>query len=382
MALLNWGNALSQAGKAMATVGLEGVKATMEQDKVRLAADLAAEEGILSDERKAKSAIALAGTQGDIAATAASTLAGVNTETARQLAATNKLTAEALVEAKRKDPAELAALNASLSARALNEFTLSNAKAVNKIQTQLAAITGTDPASMSQKAILKQQLTAMGTTAASISADKTGAVALYTSSASKYISATAERVKAAAVLNLDPENADAKEASRAAIDAEQDTNRIYDAAVNYLRETNPEFKISSRPSDPRTGTPAPAPTPGTGTAKPGALPKSGTRTVTETPGVFSRIGTSVTNALAAQGRMEMDTANAASRPTYQALANEINAAFKNKTKVELPAGGVNILKSIMAFDPELLDPSARNYAAGLSKPGTTKRPLNDFNSPR
>ena len=247
MALLNWGNALSQAGKAMATVGLEGVKATMEQDKVRLAADLAAKEGILSDERKAKSAIALAGTQGDIAATAASTLAGVNTETAKQLAATNQLTAEALVKAKREDPAELAALNASLSARALNEFTLSTAKAVNNVQTQLAAITGTDPASMSQKALLKQQLTAMGTTAASISADKTGAAALYTSSAAKYIGATAERVKAAAALNLDPENADAKEASRAAIDAEQDTKRIYDAAVNYLRETNPEFKISNRP---------------------------------------------------------------------------------------------------------------------------------------
>ena len=243
MALLNWGNALSQAGKAMATVGLEGVKATMEQDKVRLAADLAAKEGILSDERKAKSAIALAGTQGDIAATAATALA----ETAKQLAATNKLTAEALVKAKREDPAELAALNASLSARALNEFTLSNAKAVNNVQTQLAAITGTDPASMSQKALLKQQLTAMGTTAASISADKTGAAALYTSSAAKYIGATAERVKAAAALNLDPENADAKEASRAAIDAEQDTKRIYDAAVNYLRETNPEFKISNRP---------------------------------------------------------------------------------------------------------------------------------------
>jgi hypothetical protein len=52
MALLNWGNALSQAGKAMATVGLEGVKSTLEQDKIRLAADLAEQSTIRAEDRK------------------------------------------------------------------------------------------------------------------------------------------------------------------------------------------------------------------------------------------------------------------------------------------------------------------------------------------
>jgi len=52
MALLNWGNALSQAGKGLATVGLEGVKATLEQDKIRLAAKLAEEATIRGEERK------------------------------------------------------------------------------------------------------------------------------------------------------------------------------------------------------------------------------------------------------------------------------------------------------------------------------------------
>ena len=41
MALLNWGNALSEAGKSMQTMGLEGVKSVLEQDKIRLADELA-----------------------------------------------------------------------------------------------------------------------------------------------------------------------------------------------------------------------------------------------------------------------------------------------------------------------------------------------------
>jgi hypothetical protein len=87
MALLNFGNAIAGFGKAAAAIGLDSVKATLEQDKVRLAADLAAEEGILSDERKAKSATELEIQRGEIAATAATALAGVNTATATALAA-------------------------------------------------------------------------------------------------------------------------------------------------------------------------------------------------------------------------------------------------------------------------------------------------------
>ena len=41
MALLNWGNALSEAGKSMQTMGLEGVKSVLEQDKIRLVDQLA-----------------------------------------------------------------------------------------------------------------------------------------------------------------------------------------------------------------------------------------------------------------------------------------------------------------------------------------------------
>ena len=41
MALLNWGNALAEAGKSMQTMGLEGVKSVLEQDKIRLADEMA-----------------------------------------------------------------------------------------------------------------------------------------------------------------------------------------------------------------------------------------------------------------------------------------------------------------------------------------------------
>ena len=52
MALLNWGNALAEAGKSMATMGLEGVKSVLEQDKIRLADQLATEREATSDYRK------------------------------------------------------------------------------------------------------------------------------------------------------------------------------------------------------------------------------------------------------------------------------------------------------------------------------------------
>lgn len=52
MGLLNWGNALSEAGKSMQTMGLEGVKSVLEQDKIRLADELASKREETSDIRR------------------------------------------------------------------------------------------------------------------------------------------------------------------------------------------------------------------------------------------------------------------------------------------------------------------------------------------
>jgi len=49
MALLNWGNALAEAGKSMQTMGLEGVKSVLEQDKIRLAEDLASKRQAVTE---------------------------------------------------------------------------------------------------------------------------------------------------------------------------------------------------------------------------------------------------------------------------------------------------------------------------------------------
>jgi len=149
MALLNWGNALSQAGKAMATVGLEGVKATMEQDKVRLAADLAAQEGLLSDTRRAKAATeaatALAGVNKDAATERAKVDRDVVTE-ARAFTASlndknNKAGQDYLAGTralKLADPVSQAAIQASRDESALNVFKLENAKKLSAAQTERA----------------------------------------------------------------------------------------------------------------------------------------------------------------------------------------------------------------------------------------------------
>ena len=52
MALLNWGNALAEAGKSMQTMGLEGVKSVLEQDKIRLADELASKREEARDIRQ------------------------------------------------------------------------------------------------------------------------------------------------------------------------------------------------------------------------------------------------------------------------------------------------------------------------------------------
>lgn len=58
MSLLNWSNALSMAGGAAAQVGLEGVKATLEEDKIKLADQLATTREITRDERQEKYKVA------------------------------------------------------------------------------------------------------------------------------------------------------------------------------------------------------------------------------------------------------------------------------------------------------------------------------------
>lgn len=160
MALLNFGNALSQAGKAMATVGLEGVKATLEEDKVRLAAKLAAQEGLASDERKAAAAKEAATAQAEVNEKAASALAAVNTASATALvtaekarvtegrdftasladpnnkAAQNYLAGtKALMNA---DPAKQAEIQAKRDESALNVFKLEVAKKLLAANTELA----------------------------------------------------------------------------------------------------------------------------------------------------------------------------------------------------------------------------------------------------
>lgn len=52
MGILNFGNALAEAGKGLAGIGLEGVKSMMEQDKLRLADELASAREEKSDIRK------------------------------------------------------------------------------------------------------------------------------------------------------------------------------------------------------------------------------------------------------------------------------------------------------------------------------------------
>lgn len=181
MALLNWGNALSQAGKAMATVGLEGVKATMEQDKVRLAADLAAKEGLLSDERRANSAIALAGKQGEIAATAATERAKVDRDVvteARTFTASlndknNKAGQDYLAGTralKLADPVSQAAIQASRDESALNVLKLENGKKLSVAQTERADAT-------TPEAIARADQKIRSLTATSETLNQTGALA-------------------------------------------------------------------------------------------------------------------------------------------------------------------------------------------------------------
>lgn len=181
MALLNLGNALSQAGKAMATVGLEGVKATLEEDKVRLAAKLAAEESLASDTRRttaAKEAAGLLNTN-QVAAAAALVTADKNKITdARDFTATladpNNKAAQAYLAGTKAltnaDPAKQAEIQASRDASALNVFKLKNATDLSAAQTELASAKTPEQRQRAEQ-------TVRGLTATSESLNQTGSLA-------------------------------------------------------------------------------------------------------------------------------------------------------------------------------------------------------------
>lgn len=202
MSLLNWSNAFSKAGGALADVGLEGVKAGLEQDKIRLADELAEgrsvregaraeERQVRTEERNIKNIPLIAGANADAAVANAPKLreirvadamaakqAEIDVETnpdnveARSKAKvlSDKIVATGAAETTAtlmKDPAYLknirdlalaqnpekaAQISASLSAVALNNFKLETEKSVKAARTELAnADTPEKKASAKQK---------------------------------------------------------------------------------------------------------------------------------------------------------------------------------------------------------------------------------------
>ena len=181
MALLNWGNALSQAGKGLASVGLEGVKATLEQDKIRLAAKLAADESLLSDTRRtdaAKEAAGLLNTNQVAAAAALVTADKAKITEGRDFTASlsdpkNKAAQDYLAGTKAlidADPAKRAEIQANRDASALNVFKLKAATDLSTAQTELASA-----ATPEAKQIAEQKV--RGFTATSESLNQTGSLA-------------------------------------------------------------------------------------------------------------------------------------------------------------------------------------------------------------
>lgn len=181
MALLNFGNAIAGFGKAAAAIGLDSVKATLEQDKLQLAADLAADESLRSDTRRtdaAKEAAALLNTNQKAAAAAlvdaekakvteerdfTASLADLNNAAGQAYLAGTKARIDA-------DPAKLAEIQANRDASALNVFKLKAATDLSTAQTELAAATTPEA-----KQIAEQKV--RGFTADSASLNQIGALA-------------------------------------------------------------------------------------------------------------------------------------------------------------------------------------------------------------
>ena len=152
MALLNFGNAIAGFGKAAAAMGLDSVKAALEQDKVRLAADLAAQESLASDTRRttaAKEAASLLNTN-QVAAAGALVAADTAKVTEGRAFITSLADpknaagqaylagTKALIDA---DPAKQAEIQAARDTSALNVFKLKAATDLSTAQTELANAT-------------------------------------------------------------------------------------------------------------------------------------------------------------------------------------------------------------------------------------------------
>ena len=387
MALLNWGNALSQAGKGMATVGLEGVKATMEQDKIRLAADLAAKNEEASDARRATTAIDLANLQGSIAATAAGKLADVNTDTAAARVTADINSALALADT----PEAKARVLASNALTAKANWELEGGRVERGLQNQLAAVKDTDPNAEARRADLTRQIAAHAKTGASINLDKTGAISLVNVTGAEVnrastTAATLARAYAATVTALAPDQ-DLKDQLSEANLYVAAAQRAHAGAIGYAVDMIPGFKPPAAPPlDPGV----PAPGAGTGTATPEASDKRDTlpdgTPITEAlsgPGrVLRAVGVGINKAVTAYSDGEMDKAIAEMAPTYKAAADEINKGIENSTKkgATLPLNYRKNLRVLLST-PEYrgyLSPAAVAVAerfkaqdeAGLSKPGT------------
>jgi hypothetical protein len=359
MALLNFGNAIAGFGKAAAAMGLDSVKASLEQDKVRLAADLAAQEGILSDERKAKSATELEILRGETAATAATALADVTTArdtaafdrskiTADNLAKASKDLALAQIKARNEGPEAEAALMNAQGAKALSAFNMANLEAQKNLQTELMAVKGTDENAEDQRLEIKSRISAQSATAATIAADRTGATAFFAAAGAELSRATQARYKAAADY-VDPTNADAKAALAAAVETEQHAKSVYLGAVRNARLNIPGFKPPPVPTavpDPAAPTAAPAP------GKAAATLPDGTP-ITERPSTTSKAlnaaGGLLNSIATAQGNAELAESSAMQESSYKAIADEINENIAGATKkgVELPDNYRRNLKTLL-----------------------------------
>ena len=340
MALLNFGNAIAGFGKAAAALGLESVKATLEHDKVRLAAELAAEEGIRSDKRRADSATALA---------------GVNT--AKDTAAFDRsvITAQNLVKAQNKSPQALAQMNASLATEALATHTLTATKALNKLQTDLSNITDTAPLDLqgrdakAQRADLKRQISALQTTNASIAADKTGAIARYAAASKTYTEAVKEQRLAATAVGIAATNDPAAAATLKTANDFVAASKINIAlATEYMRLTNPDANIESLvpapdPEEP-VGDPGKAAAPGSAATPGNAPPRVDTlldgTPITEMPSptrkAFDATKSFLNSVAYAVGEAEQNRVIIENASTYKAIADELNKMIPEATP-EKPA---------------------------------------------
>ena len=152
MALLNFGNAIAGFGKAATALGLDSVKATLEQDKIRLAAELAADENLLSDTRQidaAKEAARVLNTNQETAAANLVAAEKAAVTEARAFTASLSDPTNAAGQAflagtealKMADPVNQAAIQADRDTSALNVFKLKVATDLAAAQTELANAT-------------------------------------------------------------------------------------------------------------------------------------------------------------------------------------------------------------------------------------------------